>query len=1341
MSTVPISTFGRIEQFDPELESFATYEERIRLFFEANDIAEEKKVPIFLSIIGTRSYSLLRDLLLPDKPRDKDLKTLMEVLKAHYEPTPSVIVERFNFYRRDQKIGESVEEFKAELKKLSTHCSFGTHLDDALRDRFVCGLRSTIVQKKLLAEKNLTFAGAVEIASNMQRVESQARTMNNSGDSCTTPSIQKVTPHHGQQSCIHCGKSNHTSGQCRYKDTLCFNCGKRGHIKAVCRFRRSTPFSGQSLYSKPLRGRAEKTSPQGRQRQERTKWIEEVEEDTAVKTEELSMFVLRSQVSPPITVELIINGKEIEMEVDTGAAVSIMGEKTVQEMFPEVQLKKSDIVLKTYTAESMEVVGEIDVEVEYQGQTEKLVLVVVSGNGPTLLGRNWLQVIKLNWNQIAHTRLDQVKCLDALLAKFSDVISDKLGTMTHHRAKLYLKENATPKFCKARPVPFAVQQQIEEELNRLQSQGIIEPVSHSEWATPVVPVPKKNGKLRLCGDFKVILNPVLDVDKYPLPRIDDLLATLSGGKKFTKIDLAHAYQQMLLDDQSKELVTINTHKGLYRYTRLPFGVASAPAMFQRTMDIILQGIPRVICYIDDILITGANEEEHYQNLEEVFRRLQYNGVTVSKSKCNFLCDSVEYLGYRISSEGLHATEDKLKAILDAPKPRNVQQLRSFLGLVHYYSKFIPNLASLLAPLTNLLRKNIKWEWSDKCEEAMLAVKEKLVSADVLVHYDPCLPIKLATDASSYGLGAVISHVYPDNSERPIAFASRTLSTAERNYAQIEKEALSLVFGVRKFNQYLYARKFTLVTDHKPLTSILGPKTGIPPLAAARLQRWAILLSAYQYDIVYRDTKSHANADALSRLPLHCLEEHTSCVGASYIFNMTQIESLPVTSSQLENATRYDPILGKVLHYTRYGWPDIVPSELQPYFNRRNELTIESNCILWGIRVVIPNKFHKKVLNELHESHMGICKMKSLARSHVWWPAIDREIESLSKSCEACLAMKNTPVPAPLHPWAWPQRPWQRIHIDFAGPIFGKTYLLIIDAHSKWPEIWEVSPMSSFKTIEILRHVFSVFGLPEQIVSDNGPQFISSEFSTFCKKNGIKHIRSAPYHPSTNGAIERFVQTFKRALKSGRKEGRQTFQIISNFLLKYRSTPHSVTGVSPCSLMLKREVRTVLSLLRPSQDQKVASRQADQKANHDKSSRLRTFTIGQEVMVRSYRNKEEKWVSGIIVSKSGNLTYLVELSDGTRCKRHIDQLSSREVVNVRKESIDTYDFSTTQSDDTPQDGNSDSNLPSSENNPNETNTSENLSSIPTDNDTPNNVRSSPYPQRNRRPPVRYSEQYW
>ena len=214
--------------------------------------------------------------------------------------------------------------------------------------------------------------------------------------------------------------------------------------------------------------------------------------------------------------------------------------------------------------------------------------------------------------------MEQDKNLNTLLTKYADVFTNKLGTMTQHRAKLYIKEGTTPKFYKACPVPFALQQQIEEELNRLESLGIIEPVCYSEWESPVVPVPKQNGQMRLCVDFKVTLNPVLEIDQYPLPRVDDLLSSLSGGDKFTKINLTSAYQQMLLEEHSRQYVTVNTHKGLYRYTRLPFRVASAPAIFQRTMDVILQGIPRVICYIDDILVTGATDDEQYRNLEEVF---------------------------------------------------------------------------------------------------------------------------------------------------------------------------------------------------------------------------------------------------------------------------------------------------------------------------------------------------------------------------------------------------------------------------------------------------------------------------------------------------------------------------------------------------------------------------------------------------------------------------------------------------------------------------------------------------------------------------------------------------
>ena len=374
--------------------------------------------------------------------------------------------------------------------------------------------------------------------------------------------------------------------------------------------------------------------------------------------------------------------------------------------------------------------------------------------------------------------------------------------------------------------------------------------------------------------------------------------------------------------------------------------------------------------------------------------------------------------------------------------------------------------------------------------------------------------------------------------------------------------------------------------------------------------------------------------------------------------MTQIDSLPILSSQLERATSYDPVLSKVIQYTRQGWPAVISDELKPYYVRRHELTLESNCLLWGIRVIIPHKFQKKVLYELHDTHMGICRMKALAWSHVWWPRVDQEIESVCTSCEVCLSNRNTPAPAPLHPWAWPQKPWQRIHINFAGPVFGKTYLLMIDANSKWPEIWEISQTISAQTINILRQVFSIFGLPEQIVSDNGTQFMSEEFNVFCRKNGIKHIRSVPYHPATNGAVERFVQTFKRALKSGRKEGRDTQHVISNFLLRYRSTPHTLTGVSPCTLMLKRDIRTQLHLLRPDRESRVISGQASQKSNHDKRCKMREFKVGESVMVRNYRTSGDKWISGVITHKNGDLSYEVKLQSGNYCKRHIDQIVER-----------------------------------------------------------------------------------
>ena len=511
---------------------------------------------------------------------------------------------------------------------------------------------------------------------------------------------------------------------------------------------------------------------------------------------------------------------------------------------------------------------------------------------------------------------------------------------------------------------------------------MIEKVAHSDWAAPIVAIPKSDGTLRICGDYKVTINQFLDVDAYPLPKPEDLMVSLTGGKKFTKLDLSSAYQQMPLADESKQFLTINTHRGLYRYTRLPFGVASAPALFQKAMDEILQGLPNVICYLDDILVTGASDQEHLKNLEKVLARLKKNGLRLKKSKCSFMQSSVTYLGHQIDASGIHATAEKVQAIQDAPTPKNVTELRSFLGLLNYYGKFLRNLASLLHPLNQLLRENQTWKWTPACVRAFQQAKEQLSKAPVLAHYDPNLPIQLAGDASQYGVGAVLSHILPDGSEHPIAFASRTLQPREQNYAQVEKEALSLVYGIQKFHKYIYGRKFTLMTDHKPLTTIFGPKTGVPALAAARLQRWALLLSAYTYSIEFRPTKAHANADGLSRLPVVPSTVVDPVPVVSSIFNVAQIQALPVSCAQLQRATREDPLLSRVYQYTQSGWPEQVPDDLKPYWHRRWDLTIEAGCVLWGIRVLVPVKLHRRVLEMLHEGHFGIVRMKALARSYL-----------------------------------------------------------------------------------------------------------------------------------------------------------------------------------------------------------------------------------------------------------------------------------------------------------------------------------------------------------------------
>ena len=804
---------------------------------------------------------------------------------------------------------------------------------------------------------------------------------------------------------------------------------------------------------------------------------------------------------------------------------------------------------------------------------------------------------------------------------------------------------------------YNLKEKTDRELDKWIENDYMEAVPYHDHAAPIVVKEKDDDNVRICGDFSVTVNPYLKEDQYPLPVIQDLFTTLQGGKKYSVLDLSGAYMQLVLDDISSDYFAIITHRGVFRLKRLPYGVKSAPSIFQRTMEILLSGIPGVCIYLDDILITAENDEQHMARLEQVLKTLQENGLKLNEKKCKFMQSEITYLGHCIDANGLHPNKDKVNCIINAPEPTDESTLRAFLGQMTYYTHFVDNLSKLTSPLNKLLRKDQPWEWGTEQQTAFENCKKALTSDKLLVHYDSQKPLVLDCDASPYGLGAVISHIFPDGTERPVAYASRSMTPAEKNYSQIDREGLAIVWSVKKFRQYLLGRHFKLRTDHQPLIPIFACKKGLPALAASRLHRWAETLMTYSFEIIYRKGKNHQNADGLSRLPISTTEDEVETTEVHCV----TLKKIPVKAAEISKATREDPILSFILDFVQHGdWPENnkISKEIKPYYNIRHSLSLDSGCLLIGNRVVIPEKYRLYALNLMHESHLGMTKMKATARCYVWWPGINQQIEDMVNNCDDCLSNRDKPADAPLHPWKWADTKWERIHIDFAK-YDGKDFLLIVDAYSKWFEVFHMKKTDAKSVCEVLRYLFSVHGFPKQVVSDNGPPFTSHEYRTFLTENGIEQPPVAPYHPSSNAQVERYVNIFKRGMEKLKRTTLSLSQKIATVLMTYRNTKHQTTLRTPAELFLKIHPRTKLSMLKPHLERDVNENQERSKLYHDRKSakRTRKFVVGEKVKTRDYRGgdlRKKKVINGVIVEKIGPVRYLIDVGYCVY-NRHVDQI--------------------------------------------------------------------------------------
>jgi len=1290
---VPI---GSVPVFDPGQLTFEEWSEILDAWLTTNDITTNpKKRAVLFTSMGTRTYHVLRSILQPTKPVDTSYADCIKALKTHYKPQVSEIVQRYKFNSRYQKPGERIAQFLAELRRLSDGCDYkqGT-LEAMLRDRLVVGVQDVAIQRRLLGEKNLTFDNAVSIATAMEMANRDVQDLKKLVPNAPAPASEKVNKlapkrfgnknkqpakysaqasatasnTNNQQRCWRCGGRSHEPSSCHYKDEKCHSCQKIGHTKSQCE-RIKEFYKNKNKKYKAAANYLDNNY------------------DSEYDLTGLLMHMQPPKVNQllnckPYELALYVNDKIVMFEVDTGSPWSLVSQETHQALgLPP--FKHHKIALNTYNGSPVDILGSLEIIAKLTTNSPNQVLtLLVAKDGASLVGRTWLQRLGIDVKQaITVAQAKHEVTLNAMSTTVQESLEDILqgekevfdtatpGKLQGFQAKVYPVEDAIPRFYKAFSLPYATRAEVDKNLDDLLDKGIIEPVPYADYACPLVAVKKPDGKIRICGNYKLTANKVLRLEQYPIPTFEDLMQTLQGGKHFTKLDLSHAYHQLELEPQARQYTTINTHRGLFQYQRLPFGIASAPAIFQRTMESVVGDIPMVKAYLDDLIVTGHTDKEHLHNLKEVLSRLRKHGMRLKREKCEFFKTSITYLGHQIDADGIRPVLDKLKAIREAPEPCNLEQLQAYLGLLGYYRKFIPNLSKRIAPLHQLLKTDEKFNWTQEHSQTFQRSKELISNNALLVHYDPDKQLLLQTDASPYGLGAVISHVMPNGTEKPIAFASRTLSPSEKNYAQYEKEALSVIFGVKKFHQYLLGRGFTIVTDHMPLVTSLGEKP-LSPMASSRMARWQMLLSSYQYDIIHKAGKQHGNADGLSRLPLQS-EERDDQEDVAQINLVNAIDNSPVTAEELKTKFIKDRVLVKVRHCLQDGWPAKTSLEenLQTFYAKRDELSVEDGLVLWGNRVVIPDdpSLKARLLAELHSTHPGIVKMKGLARSYLWWPKIDADLESTVRACQECQENQRNPESVPIHPWEFPNNPWERVHLDFAQ-IDGQEVLIAVDAHSKWIEAVPMRSTTATATIRVVRDMLARFGLPRTIVTDNGTQFVSEEFFDFLTRNGIYFVQTPPKHPSSNGLAERAVQTVKYGLKkihAGTLEER-----LQKFLLCYRVTPQSTTGFSPSELLLKRRIRTRLDLLRPNLASKVKQKQSGMISK--KGGKARNFIVGDAILAKNF-GSGPTWLRGQIAELVSPSIVVVRLDDGRMVRRHLDQVRSCTITQANQENDTEHDL--------------------------------------------------------------------
>lgn len=811
---------------------------------------------------------------------------------------------------------------------------------------------------------------------------------------------------------------------------------------------------------------------------------------------------------------------------------------------------------------------------------------------------------------------------------------------------------------------FTEREVVREVVNDLLENNIIRE-SNSPYSSPILLVKKKNGEPRMCIDYRALNRKTLKTNQ-PLPRIDDLLDSLKGNKYFTSLDLASGYHQIPIEEESISKTAFVTPDGHYEFLRMPFGLVNAPAIFQRTINQILGPLrfETALAYLDDVLIPSVSIQQGIERLKCVLTLFRDAGLTLKLNKCHFLLENINYLGHEISAEGIRPGLDKIKAVSDFPVPKNVHEVRRFLGLTSYFRKFIKGFSSIAKPISSLTKKDVAFVWNNEEQLAYEQLKTKLVQRPILALYNRDAETEVHCDASKIGLGGILFQKQEDHTLKPVQYFSRTTTKEEKIYHSYELETLAVVDTLKKFRIYLIGIKFKVVTDCNSLRHTLMKRDLVP-----RIARWWLTIQEFNFDIEYRSGTKMIHVDALSRSPL---------VEDVEMMNVNVTEDDWVLSAQLQDSNCKNLI-------------DILSQESH---NKDSKLVYKEYCLkdnrLYrktpnGPKWVVPKTARRRILMYYHDSagHLGVDKTVEAISSRYWFSSMRGYVKNYINSCLGCLYNK-VPAgkkPGRLNPIEKLSIPMDTLHIDHLGPfvksVKKNSYLLVVvDAFTKFVFLKAVPNTKTIFVNRYLEQIIEMFGVPRRLICDRGTAFTSKAFTEFCKDLGIKRVLCATATPRANGQVERMNRTILSSLMASTEDETRWDELIPSVKWGINSTVNSTTGKSPYEIFfgyrprgahdayLTSEVtcdqRQDLEALRGNVSQVIRNKQRIQKSFYDKRhAPLTKFTVGQHVLVQTNkgsndgqsRKLEPRYKGPFIVTKVlDNDRYVVdELPGSKRCR--------------------------------------------------------------------------------------------